>query len=102
MVFRRLTMPMYRNINTQFVLNKDFDFVSLINFNQRTWLLTIDQIDLTRDTICIKSVLLWSSSATLCMFPEQRGQKRTWCLYTIMSSEIILSERCQGDLSEGE
>jgi hypothetical protein len=46
-------MPMDRAFNWQLVDDKHFEFISLINFDQRAWLLVIDEIHLASKTVYI-------------------------------------------------
>lgn len=45
-------MPMDRGFDIQVVLDKDFDVVSLVNVNQRPWLLAVDNIYFALNSIC--------------------------------------------------
>ncbi len=46
-------MPMDRAFNWELVDDKHFEFISLINFDQRAWQLAIDEIHLASETVYI-------------------------------------------------
>ncbi len=44
-------MPMNRGFDRQLVPDEHFEVVSLVDFNQRTGLLAVDEIHFTSDTV---------------------------------------------------
>lgn len=45
------SMPMNRGFDVQVILDKNFNIVSLVNVNQRAWLLAIDKVHFTLKSI---------------------------------------------------
>lgn len=46
-------MPMNRGFDVQVILDKNFNIVSLVNVNQRAWLLAIDKVHFTLKSIYV-------------------------------------------------
>lgn len=69
----KLTVPMYRALNWQLILDKHFELVPLINFDQWAWLLAINKVDVPSKTICrtisnlqssvLRRTITWSGGA---------------------------------------
>lgn len=45
-------MPMYGIFNRQLIVDKDFEIISFVRFNQGPRLLAVDEIHLASDAVC--------------------------------------------------
>jgi hypothetical protein len=48
----KLTVPMYRTLNWQLILDKHFEIIPLINIDHWPGLLAIDEVDVPSKPIC--------------------------------------------------